>query len=219
MRRRMASRCGAIFGASQRRVMSTLPIVPPRARTSRSASRRKMPEFGALPSWVGVREVLTDVARANGAEQRVGEGVQGDVGVGVAFQRVAVGDLDAAQPDMVAGHQPVHIEALPGAHVGTVDRPLGHDEVLRGGELDVGGAAHHEGDRQARPFRDRGVVGHVVPAGSLRVLVRGQNIGKAETLRGLRPPQSRAIGRGGDAVVWPCPLERIGEGKGGDCAG
>ena len=44
MRRRMASRCGAILGASHSRVTSTLPIAPPRARTSRRASARKMAE-------------------------------------------------------------------------------------------------------------------------------------------------------------------------------
>ena len=55
-------------------------------------------------------------------------------------ERMRVGDADAAQPDVVAGHEPVHVEALPGTHVGRLGAgsALGHGEVLRGGELDVG---------------------------------------------------------------------------------
>ena len=74
---------------------------------------------GALPARVRVGEVLADVAGADGAEQRVGERVQGHVGIGVALQGVGVGNPDAAQPDVVAGNEPVHVEALSGAHVGS----------------------------------------------------------------------------------------------------
>ena len=119
MRARMASRCGAILGASHRMVTSTLPMLPPRARApGAAASREEEVRRRAFPARIGVGEMLADVAVADGAEQRVGQRVQRHVGVGMAFERVRVGDSDAAQPDMVAGDQAMHVEALPGAHVG-----------------------------------------------------------------------------------------------------
>ena len=72
----------------------------------------------ALPARIGVGEMLADVAVADGAEQRIGERVQADVGVGVALQRVGVRNPDAAQPDVIAWREAVHVEALAGAHVG-----------------------------------------------------------------------------------------------------
>jgi hypothetical protein len=79
--------------------------------------------------------MLADVAVADGAQQRIGERVQGDVGVRVAFQRVRVGDFQAAQPDVVAGNEAVHVEALARAHIADVGECLrSHGEVLRGGE-------------------------------------------------------------------------------------
>jgi hypothetical protein len=57
----------------------------------------------ALPLRVGGREVVADVAVADRAEQGVGQGVQADVGVGMADQGLAVGDLDAAEPDASPG--------------------------------------------------------------------------------------------------------------------
>ncbi len=40
--------------------------------------------------------MLADVAVADGAQQRVGERMQPDVGIGVAFEAVRMGDLHAA---------------------------------------------------------------------------------------------------------------------------
>src|SRR5215475_1630235 len=129
MRRRMASRWGAMRGASQSRVTSTLPIVPPRARTCLRASATKM---------------LTNVAGADGAKHRVGEGVQGHVGVGMTLKRLGVGDAHAAEPDVVARHEPVHVKALTDAHA---DSQFGHGEVLRDGEFGIGSTTQNEADR------------------------------------------------------------------------
>ena len=51
-----------------------------------------------------------DVVHAGRAEQRVAERVADDVGVGVAFEAVRVRDLDAAEHERTAGHQPVRVE-------------------------------------------------------------------------------------------------------------
>ena len=121
------------------------------ARTRRAASARKMCEAAPFQRGSLSGKMLADVAVADGAEQGVGQRVQGDVGVGMAFERVGVGDAHAAQPDMIAGREAVHVEALAGAHVaaGAACDWLGHGEVLRRGELAVGVAAGHQ--RDGRP--------------------------------------------------------------------
>ena len=48
------------------------------------ASRTNTRGVGALPLGIAGREVGSDIAGGNGAEQRVGERVQQDVAVGVA---------------------------------------------------------------------------------------------------------------------------------------
>ena len=61
-----------------------------------------MSEDAPFHCGVGGREVIADVALADGAQEGVGQGVQAGVGVGVADQRPVVVDPDAAQPDRVA---------------------------------------------------------------------------------------------------------------------
>ena len=53
-----------------------------------------------------------DVAVGQRPVDRVGERVQGDVGVRMAAESVGVGQAHAAQPDVVAGREGVHVEAL-----------------------------------------------------------------------------------------------------------
>ena len=50
----------------------------------------------AFPLWIAGREMVADIAGADGAEQRVGERMEPGVGVAMADQAVAMGDLDAA---------------------------------------------------------------------------------------------------------------------------
>ena len=59
--------------------------------------------------------MLADIAIGYGAEKGVGQGVQHDVGIGMALQGAVVGDLDAAQGDVVAIAKSVDIEAGAGS--------------------------------------------------------------------------------------------------------
>ena len=113
---------------------------------------------GAAPGRVARREVLADVAVADGAEQRVGECMQPDVGVGVPFEAMRVRDLHAAQPDVIAGGEAMHVEAgavARLAYLGGAGRqqPFGERDVGGRRQLDVARAAGHELHRQARPIR------------------------------------------------------------------
>ena len=46
----------------------------------------QLERVGALPPWVGVGKVLADVAKASGAEQRIGDCVCDGIGIGVAVK-------------------------------------------------------------------------------------------------------------------------------------
>ena len=220
MRRRMASRCGAILGASHSSVTSTLPIVPPRARTSRKASRRKMADAAPFQRGSVSGKCWPMSPVADGAEQRVRQGVQGHVGVGVALQRMRVGNADAAQPDVVAGHEPVHVEALSRTHVGigaAARSAMARSSAVVSLRLDGLPMTSATG-RPAHSATAASSVMSSLPAAWAR-FVRGQDLRETEPLRGLRPPQAGTVERGGDAVVRPRLLERVGHGNGGDGAG
>ena len=55
--------------------------------------------------------MLADVARAQSAQDGVGQRVQGDVGIGMSGQRLVMGDPQAAEIDVVARAEAVHVEA------------------------------------------------------------------------------------------------------------
>ena len=59
-----------------------------------------------------------DIAFGQRAENGVGNGVQQDVGVGMADEPPVVRNVHAAEPDMVAVAEGVHIEPLAGAQSG-----------------------------------------------------------------------------------------------------
>lgn len=55
-----------------------------------------------------------DVAQSCGTEERIADGVQQDVRVGVALEPEFVGDLDPAEPQVIAWLEAVHIVAEAG---------------------------------------------------------------------------------------------------------
>ena len=218
MRRRMAWRWGAILGRfAQDGDVDIADAAALRAHEPQGLAQEEV-RGRTLPAWIGIGKVLADVAGADGPEQRIGQRVQRHVGVGVTFQRVGVGELHPAQPEVVAGCEAVDVEALPRAHVRGDAGPLGHGQVLRGGELAVRLGAHDQRHRQSGPLGDGGIVGHL-DAGRCGGGVGGEDLGKAEALRGLRAPDLGAIQRCGNALVGPGSLQRIGQWKGGDGAG
>ena len=92
MRRRMASRCGPIFGASAM-IDKVEMDDDAAARGDPPGGVRQEPIGGcAFPLRVGGREMRADVAVGERAEDRVGQGVQPDVGVGVADEAAIMRD-------------------------------------------------------------------------------------------------------------------------------
>ena len=60
---------------------------------------------------VARREMDADIAVAQGPEQRVGERVQDDVAVGMGRDAALVRNAHAAEPDVIAGRESVHVES------------------------------------------------------------------------------------------------------------
>jgi len=68
--------------------------------------------------FVGVGEYAADVAEGGGAEDRVGHGVQQDIGVAMADELLVMGHVDAAEAQRAAGSQAVRVFADADAQVG-----------------------------------------------------------------------------------------------------
>ena len=64
----------------------------------------------ALVARVSVGEVVADVAQGGSAQQRVAQGMDGDVGVAVAQQPLLPGDVHAAQPQFTPLDEAVNVK-------------------------------------------------------------------------------------------------------------
>ena len=139
IRFRIASRCGPMRGASQ--TMVTIEMRDPAAALGHALDREFQELVGrrAAPARIVGREMLADVAVGERAEDRVDQRMQRDVGVRMAGQPAVVRNLDAAEPDMIAVAEGVHVEAVAETQVRQARDPprLGLGEILVGGELHV----------------------------------------------------------------------------------
>ncbi len=115
---RMASRCGPILGRSQMIVMSTLVRRAAALADKLRGVQQKHGGIRAAPLRIGGREMVADVAGADRAEQRIRQRMQAGVGVGVAFELLVMRYVDAAQRDVIAILEGMHVEAGSGPHIG-----------------------------------------------------------------------------------------------------
>ena len=83
----------------------------------------------ALPVRVGGWEMRADIALGQRAVERVGQRVQPDIGVGMPREAALMRHPHAAQPDMIARAEAVHVEAVACADLacghGVLHQPLG----------------------------------------------------------------------------------------------
>src|SRR5205085_11457430 len=72
--------------------------------------------IGILPARIEGRKVLADVAGAARAQDRVGQGVQNGVGVGVPGQAAAIADANAAEDQRTRVVERMDVNSLPDAN-------------------------------------------------------------------------------------------------------
>ena len=130
------------------------------------------------------RKMLADIAFADAAQDRVGEGVQAGIGVGMAFQRMVVRHLHAAQPDMIAvarngaRHSPCAVRII--AERQQALRPRRNPPSVV--TLIFFSSPSTISTFRSRQLRQRHVVGHLLAGMGA---VRRQDLGKAKALRRL----------------------------------
>ena len=113
--------------------------------------------------------MAADIAIGDRAENRVGDRMAQHIGVGMADERLIVRNLDAAEPDVIAGTEGMDVIAL--AHVGTsssVRASLASATAISSAhrDLHIVRLAFENINRMSRPFRDRRVVGQALAPAS-----------------------------------------------------
>ena len=170
---------------------------------------------GAAPLRIAGRKVHPDVAIRERAQNGVDQRMQHHVGVGMPGQPLHMRDAHAAERDMIAGPERVHVVTEAGAHIGE-GRKLGcpgAHEVIRRGELHIGGFALEGADLDAGPFGQRRVIGEVLAPGGARPLMGLQQDREGERLRRLHQAKWRALDRSGHDAGRIDGLDRIGDRK------
>ena len=152
-----------------------------------------------------------DVACGDAAEQGVGQGVQGDVGIGMTVEAGIVRDLEIAQGHMVAVAEPVHVEAAGDPDLaGLAETKRGAAQILRRGDLQIVFAAGDQKHIEPGLFGNRGIVGEFL---SLCAPMRRHQGIEAKALGSLGPPQAGPGHRRLDQSGRAPPLQGIVDGE------
>ena len=145
---------------------SRSPAARTRTATARAARRSRSPRAPDPTTESAGRDPPRRARRA--ARWRR---VQQHVAVGVTLEAAGVRDVDAAEPQRPAGHQPVRIVAVADPHgrrlprgAGRQQPALGRREVLGSRELPVVGVPLDHRDRDAEPLDELRVVGGHAPS-------------------------------------------------------
>ena len=213
MRARMASRCGRDLGglAQQRDV-----DIADRAAARRARGGPPRPGTDgrrALPARVGVGK---DAGRCRPRRWRRAGHRSGRAGPrrhpnGLPARACARSARRTARHDRPARSGARRSPGRCGHRAALALRCVGHGQILRRRELAVGVAARHQRDGEPGPFGHRRIVGQVGAPGGRRRFVRGQDVGEAEALRGLRAPKPARSMVPATRASRPGALQRIGQ--------
>ena len=109
---RIPARWGARGGASATTVASTFSMAKPAAATIRATSFRKIRLDAPFQRGSLLGKVAPHVPLPRRAEERIADRVDEAVAVGVALEAARVRNLDAAQEQRSARHEPMSVEAV-----------------------------------------------------------------------------------------------------------
>ena len=144
------------------------------------------------------REQAPQVAKPGRAEQRVGDGMERDVAVGMAVEPRDAGELDTAEPQRAAGPERMAVVADARTRSGPAgpespSEPCGPREIRGDGHLEVVRLAVDDMDGDSTGLQQGGLVGPVV-AGSAATgrRRRGGRRGGSPAASGPRPASVRS---------------------------
>src|SRR5690242_3766008 len=100
--------------------------------------------------------MLADIAGAERAQDRIGERVKADIGIGMADEAALMREPDAAEPEMIAGAESVDVEALAGADIALArqQQTFRLRQILRRRHLEIGLAAFDQAHGEAGALGD-----------------------------------------------------------------
>ena len=124
---------------------------------------------GAFPFGIARWEMLTDVSVADGAQKRVGQRMQNNVGVGVPFKFGVVRYFHAAEPNMIPISEAMHIVA--GRRAGfspftecALCFLVGRREIIGRSQFDIIRIALDQPDFKPCPLGESCIIGEIVLA-------------------------------------------------------
>ena len=161
---------------------------------------------------------MANVAVRQRAEDRVGERMECNVGIGMTDEAAGMGHLDTAQGDESPIAETVDVEtaADPNASVAARKDRFCPGKIVGGRHFEIILRPLNQHDIETRTFGDRSVVGQAVFA-------RGGAVGcedgvETKPLGSLGPPQIGPLDRRRDQAVAVGALEGVDDGQPGDRA-
>ena len=118
----MAARCAAMRGASASTVTSALTSAEPAFVHHRGHGAQEQPAVGAAIARIGVRKMTADVALAERPQHGIAQRMDHHVAVGVRDDAAVVGNAHAAEHDVVAVAERMHVETLADSHFAGIVR-------------------------------------------------------------------------------------------------
>ena len=198
---RISSMYGSSFGRSARTVTSTLPMPKPAPQNDLHRAAKQADAVRVLPLRIVVGKQPADVSHRRRSENRIGEGMTDDVGVGVALEAAFEGDANAGQNQIATGNQPVKIVAGPDSQGGDTMAGVAYAcKILGRRDLEIGLVAFDDVHGQPCPFHEHRLVGDVRPVGPGK---RPLQHFAAKRLRSLREEEVFTRQRFDDAAVRP----------------
>ena len=207
----MAGMCGAMCGACAMMVASRLTTPQPCARQQRRDRAQQLAAVDALVVRIGVRKMAADVAqrrRRRSAHRRSRAAARRRRNARQARCRMRNGH--AADDELAARDQRVHVEALSDSHASSMlfKYQLRQRQVLRIRDLEVARVAHAPAAASGRAVRSRWPRRSPPPGRRRAALRAARGSGtSAASAPATRPRAARWLH---DAAVGVGALERIG---------
>lgn len=214
---RIASRSGPIFGRSQISVTSRLAISAAAGGDAIDGVFQEFVGGRTLPFVIARRKVRADIAIGQRAQDRIDQRVQADVAIGMRKEAAGVGHADAADHQMIAIAEGVHVVTRTHADIAErcCEPRFFAQEIFRCRELHICKIAFKGCHGQSRPFGEGGIVGEIIAAFTCGTTMRFKDDIETKCLWRLCAAQARAVRRRFDMAGLVDLLDRIRNGNAG----